>query len=121
MLSRVNPNLRNVIIVLVIAALVAIIPGGGTGAAVALQAVALLFLAVMTWIATRMYREHRVTLYGLGDSRRAVLYVAVAAAVFVLSAKGVMLSTGLGTIVWIVVLGACVYAVFAIVWAARQY
>lgn len=120
-MSRVNPNLRNVVIVLVLAGLVAIIPGGGTGAAVALQAVALLFLAVMTWIGTRMYREHRVTLYSLADSRRAVLYLAVAAAVFLLSAEGVMLSTGVGTIVWVVVLGACVYAVFAVIWAARQY
>jgi hypothetical protein len=120
-MSRLNPNLRNAVIVLAIAALVAIVPGGGTAARVAIQAVALLFLAAMAWIATRLYREHRVALYGLGDGRRAVLYLAVGAAVVVLSATSLMLSTGVGTIVWVVVLGACAYAIFAVVWAARQY
>jgi hypothetical protein len=120
-MSRVNPNLRNAVIVLLIAAVVALVPGGGTGARVAVQAVSLLFLGAMTWIAVRLYREYRVTLYSLGDARRAILYVAVGAGVVTLSAMSVMLSTGVGTIAWIVIIGACVYAIFAVVWAARQY
>ncbi len=44
-------NLRNVAIVLALAALVALIPGGGTGANVAIQAVSLAFLASIAWVA----------------------------------------------------------------------
>ncbi len=121
MLSNINPNVRNVAIVLVVAALVVAIPGGGTGANVALQAVALVFLGVMAWVASRMYREHRIAIYSLGDARRAILYVAVGGATLVLSASGRLLSTGVGTIVWLVAIGACAYAVFAVLWAARQY
>jgi hypothetical protein len=68
-----------------------------------------------------MYRERRMTLFGLGDGRRAVLYVAVGVATVVLSASSRMLHSGAGTVAWIVLIGACVYAVFAVIWAAREY
>ncbi|MBV9916373.1 MAG: hypothetical protein JO153_07705, partial [Solirubrobacterales bacterium] len=53
----VNKNLRNVLIVLAIAALVVIIPGGGRGANVAIQAISLVFLAALGWVASIMYRQ----------------------------------------------------------------
>lgn len=121
MIPNVNPAVRNVVIVLVLAGLVVAIPGGGTGANVALQAVALVFLGSIAWVGSRLYREHRVAIYALGDSRRAIVYVALGAALLVLSASGRLLGTGVGTIVWLVLLGACAYAVFAVIWSAREY
>jgi hypothetical protein len=118
---NINPNVRNVAIVFVIAALVVLIPGGGTGANVALQAASLAFLASFAWIAFRLYREHRVALYSLGDSRRLILYAAVGVAAVVFTASHRMFATGAGTIAWIALIGGCAYAVFAVVWAARKY
>jgi hypothetical protein len=46
----INPNVRNVAIVLVLAALVAFLPGGGTGAGVVIQALSLTFLASLVWV-----------------------------------------------------------------------
>ncbi len=43
-----------------------------------IQAVSLVFLAALAWVATVMYRQHRVALYSLGDARRAALYAAAA-------------------------------------------
>ena len=83
-----NSNIRNVLIVLVIAALVVAIPGGGTGANVALQAASLVFLGALAWVASVMYRQHRTDLYSLGDGRRAALYAAVAVATVTLTATG---------------------------------
>jgi hypothetical protein len=120
-LPTINPNVRNVLIIVVVAALVVVIPGGGTGADTLIQAVSLMFLGAMVYIGTRLYREHRVTLYALGERRRAVLYVAAGVAVVVLSASGRMLHSGPGTVAWVVLIGACVYAVFAVIWAAREY
>jgi hypothetical protein len=114
-------TVRNIAIVMVIAALITVIPGGGTGATVALQAVYLVFLATLGWFAVLMYRQHRSTLYSLGERRRALLYVAVAVAVLVLTGTTRMWNTSAGQVAWLVLLGAAVYAVIAVVWSARKY
>jgi len=114
-------TVRNMAIVLVLAALVVLIPGGGTGASVAIQAVSLAFLASLAWIASRLYREHRVALYSLGDARRAVLYGAIAVAALTLTATSRLWETGTGEIVWFALLGGAAYAAFAVIWAARKY
>ena len=81
-----NKNVRNVLIVLALAALVVAVPGGGTGAAVAIQIVSLAFLGSLGWFASIMYRQHRAELYGLGDNRRAILYVALGVGALTLTA-----------------------------------
>jgi len=112
---------RNVLIVLVIAALVAGVPGGGTTAAVLLQAMYLVFLATLWWFGSVMYRQHRVALYSLGDTRRAVLYSALGVAFLTLTASQKLWASSAGTIAWCVLLVASVYAAFAVIWSARQY
>jgi hypothetical protein len=112
---------RNIIIVLVIAAIVAIVPGGGTGANVVSQAVFLAFLAALGWFAMVMYRQHRPTLYSLGDGRRAIVYVAVGVAAVTLTATSRMWASPAGSVAWLVLMAGAIYAGFAIVWAARKY
>jgi len=114
-------TLRNIAIVFVIAALIVVLPGGGTGANVALQAASLAFLAALGWFASIMYRQHRTDLYSLGDGRRAVLYAAVAVATLTLTATSRLTKTSAGSVAWLVLLGAAAYAVIAIVWSARKY
>jgi hypothetical protein len=116
-----NKNVRNALIVLAIAALVALLPGGGSGANVALQAVSLAFLGALAWVASLMYREHRMTLYSLGDGRRAILYGAVAVATLTLTATSLMWATPAGEIAWLALMGASIYAVVTIAVRARRY
>jgi hypothetical protein len=118
---RINTNVRNLLIILVIAGLVLVLPGGGTAARVALQAVSLAFLAAVAWVAARMYREHRMTLYSLGDRRRAILYIAVGVATLTFSASKRLLVGGPGTVVWLLLIVGAAYAVFAVFRAARKY
>jgi glucose-6-phosphate-specific signal transduction histidine kinase len=113
--------LRNVVIILALAALVVLIPGGGTGASVALQAVYLVFLASLGWFAAVMYRQHRTTLYSLGDRRRVVLYVALGVAAVVLTGTSKLWESSGGSVAWLVLLGGAIYAVIAVVWTARRY
>ena len=108
-------------IVLVIAAIVVVVPGGGTGASVATQAVSLAFLASLAWFASVMYRQHRVSLYSLGDGRRAILYVAAAVIVIMLVGRSKLWSSPGGEVAWLLLMGGAIYAVFAVVWAARKY
>jgi hypothetical protein len=118
---KLNATARNILIVLVIALVVAIVPGGGTGAQVALQAVYLVFLASLWWFASLLYRQHRISLYNFGDARRAVLYVAIAVAFVTLTATSRMWNSSIGTIAWCVLLVAAAYAAFAVIWSAREY
>ena len=112
---------RNIAIVLVLAALVAVIPGGGKGATVALQAVSLAFLATLGWFASVSYRQNRATLYGLGDRRRALLHAALGVAAVTLTGTTRLWSSSGGSVAWLLLMGAAVYTVFAIFWSARRY
>lgn len=114
-------NVRNVVIILAIAAAVYLIPGGGRGASVAGQAVWLIFLATLVWFAVISYRQHRVALYSLGDRRRGILYGALAVATLTLTATSRLWNTGAGSVAWLVLLAGAVYAVIAVVWSARRY
>jgi hypothetical protein len=112
---------RNIVIILAIAALVVLLPGGGTGAAVAFAALRLAFYFSLAWIAAMMYRERRSTLYGLGDVKRAILYVALGVGALTLAATPRLWQTGAGSVAWLLLLGISVYAAFAVFWSARQY
>jgi hypothetical protein len=116
-----NRTARNVLIVLAIAALVALIQGGVTAANVAVQALSLAFLGVIVYFLSTIYRQYRVTLYGLGDRRRAVLYVALGVGTLTLTATSRLWATGAGSVAWLLLLAASIYAVFTVVWSARKY
>ncbi len=115
-----NTTVRNILIVLVIAALVALVQGGQTAANVAIQAVTLAFLGTLVWFAVLTYRERRVSLYSLGDGRRALLYVALGVATLTLTATSKLWATGAGSVAWLILLAGSAYAVFAVLWAARN-
>jgi hypothetical protein len=117
----VNTTVRNVLIVLVIAALVALIQGGVTAANVAIQAVTLAFLGTIVWFLSLTYRERRVSLYSLGDGRRALLYVALGVGTLTLTATSRLWASGAGSVAWLILLAGSAYAVFAVLWSARNY
>lgn len=116
-----NATVRNVLIVLVIAALVALVQGGETAANVAIQAVTLLFLGTIVWFLSLAYRERRVSLYALGDGRRAMLYVALGVGTLTLTATSRLWSTPAGSVAWLVLLAGAAYALFTVVWSVRKY
>jgi hypothetical protein len=117
----VSTTVRNVLIVLVIAALVTLIQGGVTAANVAIQAVTLAFLGTIVWFLSITYRERRMSLYSLGDGRRALLYVALGVATLTLTATSRLWNTGAGSVAWLILMGGSAYAVFAVLWSARKY
>ena len=116
-----NTTVRNVAIIAVLAAMVAILPGGGTGASVVLAALYLLFLGAGLWVAAIMYREHRGSLYLLGDGKRALLYIAAGVLAVTLTATSKLWASPAGEIAWLALVGASVYVGFSIIWAARRY
>lgn len=67
-------TLRNVAIVLAIAAAVTFLPGGGDVAAVVSRTLSLAFMAVLAWGLFFLYRRHRLDLEQLPIAYRALLY-----------------------------------------------
>ena len=113
-------NVRNIAIVLAIAAVVDIVPGGGTAADVVVTAVSLIFLAALAWVASLSYREHRNTLYSLGDRRRGLLYVAIAVLAVTLTATSRLWSSSLGSVAWLVLIAGGIYAGIWVLLSARR-
>jgi hypothetical protein len=112
---------RNIAIVLAIAAAVEFLPGGGRGASTFEAALWVAFGVGIGYFGLRLYREYRVTLHGLGDRSRGLLYGALATGVFLLTARGRMWQTGVGELVWFVLAGSVVYALLATYRAWRAY
>ena len=114
---KLNANVRNVAIIVLIAAAITVIPGGGAASGFLVQLISLAFLAALAWIASRLYREHRLSLYSLGDRKRLILYVAAAVVALTLAATSRLLHTGLGSVAWILLLAGSGYTIF---WAFRS-
>jgi hypothetical protein len=112
---------RNVAIVLALAAAVAFVPGGGTTGGVLGEILSIVFLGGLAFLGYRLYSEHRVTLFGLGDRPRAVLYVSAALAVLALVGAGKLWDTGGGTLAWFVLVGGAAFGLYYVVRTARAY
>jgi multisubunit Na+/H+ antiporter MnhB subunit len=112
---------RNVAIVLVIAAAVAFIPGGGSTAGLVGAILSTLIMVSLVFFAYRFYRENRLELDGLGDRWRGLLYGAIGAVVLALAALPRLKDSSGGTLVVIAVLGCAAYAFYAVWRHYREY
>jgi multisubunit Na+/H+ antiporter MnhB subunit len=112
---------RNVAIILLLAAAVAFVPGGGTTAGLIGAILSTLILVSFVLLAARFYRERRMDIEGLGDRWRALFYGAIGVAVLDMAARPRLRETDGGTIVWIALLGASAYAVYLVWRHYREY
>jgi hypothetical protein len=129
-------TVRNIAIILAIAAAVYFIPGGGRAADTFEAALWVAFALGIGYLGLRAYREHHMKLYGLGDRHRGLLYGAVALGVFVwivrkrmwyvLQVQGGELVqahrwAGVGEFLWFVLAGLVVYALLIVYRHSRSY
>jgi hypothetical protein len=112
---------RNVAIILLIAAAVEFLPGGGRAANTFGAVLSVAFAAGLAYMGVRSYREHRVDVYGLGDRHRALLYGALGVGVVTVGAKERMWQTGFGEFMWFVLIGLVGYTLFAVYRYTRTY
>jgi hypothetical protein len=114
-------NVRNIAIIVAIAAAVYLLPGGGHVASTFEAALWVAFGIGIAYLGLRMYREHRISLYSLGDRHRALLYGAVALGLFAYAARKRMWETGSGELLWFVLVGCVVYALLTVFRHSRSY
>ena len=70
-------NIRNILIIVGLALVVWLVPGGGTGSSTIYNLLTILLTAGLLFFGYRLYMEHRATIFGLGDQQRGVLYGSV--------------------------------------------
>jgi hypothetical protein len=112
---------RNIVIVLALAAVVHFVPGGGDTAALVNAILFTLLNVVFVYFGVRFYRERRVDIYALGDRGRALLYCGLAGIVLALAGTNRWLDTAAGTAVWVVLLGGSVAALVSVFRQYREY
>jgi hypothetical protein len=107
-------NIRNIAIILALAAAVDFLPGGGSAARAVLTALTMLFLAAIAWLLYRVYNEQQLTLSGLSDSRKAGLFGAVGGiALLTVAYDDFQQWTG-GILLWVALVAACLAVIFLI-------
>jgi hypothetical protein len=117
----VNSTTRNVLIVLVLAAAVAFLPGAGLAGDLLAAILSAIFFVGLVWFAGRLYLEHRYTLDTLGERWRLVLYGSLGLAVLTITATSKLWDTGPGTLLWIGLIALASYGLYATYRSSRQY
>ena len=112
---------RNVAIIMLLALGVAFLPGGGNAVDTVLTAITMAFLARIAWMLYTMSRENQLTLATLSDGRRAIFYGAFGMIALLIAGTDKLFSSGGGTLIWIVLLGASVVAIWRIWVEANTY
>lgn len=114
-------NARNVAIVVALALVVWLLPGGQAGSATISNLLSVLLLGGLAFFAYRMYMENRIRLLDMEDRRRALLYGACALIAFAVVATSRLWQSGLGALIWLTLVGAAVYGIVVVVRAEREY
>lgn len=120
MTDRVK-TVRNVAIILLLAAAIEFLPGGTRLANTFAAVLSVVFAGGLGYMGVRLYREHRIDIHGLGDHHRALLYGALAVGTVTVAAQPRMWQTGFGEFVWFVLIGMVIYTLFAVYRFARTY
>ncbi|HEX5990909.1 MAG TPA: hypothetical protein VFY75_11935 [Solirubrobacterales bacterium] len=105
---------RNVAIIMLLALVVAFLPGGGNAAEALITALTMALMAGIAWMVYTLSRENQLTLATLTEGRRAILYGAVGMILLLIAGTDKLFSTGGGTLLWILLLAASIAAIWRV-------
>jgi len=113
-------HVRNVAILALIALAIVAIPGGTRVAELISAALSLLVSALFAYFVGRLYRDHRVDIYSLGDTDRGIVYAAIAGIVVMLAAAQEFNTSG-GSLIEVAALGICAAGLIRVYQVWRSY
>jgi hypothetical protein len=105
---------RNIAIIALLAVPVAFLPGGGNVADAILLALTLGFLAGIAAMVYTLYRQNQMTVSMLSDSRRAAMFGAAGGIALLVAGQDELVGWPGGIVLWIGLLAACAFVIFAI-------
>jgi len=111
---------RNIAIIMLLALIVAEVPGGGNAAEGIFAAVSVAFMFAIAATAYFAYRQNRYAYMTLPDRSRGVLLGSVGAIVLVIAGADVVVDWPGGVFILLAVIGLGIYAIFSVVMEARS-
>jgi hypothetical protein len=115
-------HVRNATIIVALALVVWLVPGGDTASVTISNLLGIVFMGGLLFFGYRLYMEHRDTIFGLPERRRGILYASFALATITLVATRRMWDEGgLGAILWLVFMGLAIWGFFSVWRAYREY
>jgi hypothetical protein len=112
---------RDVGIIMLLALAVAFAPNGGNVAEAIFTALTMGFLAAIAWMVYGLSRQNQLTLATLSDGRRAILYGALGLIALLVAGTDRLFASGGGTLLWLLLLGASIVAIWRIWVEANTY
>jgi hypothetical protein len=115
-------HVRNILIIVVLAVVVWLVPGGGAGSRTIYNVLTIVLTAGLLFFGYRLYMEHRATIFGLGDNQRAVLYGSIGlATVALLATNKLWNGGGLGALLWFAMLSLAAWGLYRVWRAYSEY
>jgi hypothetical protein len=115
-------HLRNIAIIVLLAVVVWQVPGGDRAGSTIANIISIIFVGGLLFFGYRLYMENRQTIFGLEERQRGVLYAGGALiAITLVATRRLWEAGGVGAIVWLMMLGAGVYAIVGVWRAYREY
>jgi len=115
-------HLRNITIIVLLAVVVWQVPGGDRAGSTIANIISIIFVGGLLFFGYRLYMENRETIFGLEERQRGVLYAGAALiAITLVATRRMWDAGGIGAIVWLMMLGAGVYAIVGVWRAYREY
>ena len=115
-------HIRNILIIILLALAVWLVPGGDAASVTISNLLSLIFVGGLLFLGYRLYMENRETIFGLEERQRGILYAALALiAITLVATRRMWDEGGAGAIVWLVLIGGSVYAIYAVWRAYRTY
>jgi hypothetical protein len=111
---------RNIAIILLLALIVDLVPGGGNLAQAVIAAVGIIFLAMIAWSGYVFYRQNRLAYLGLTDRQRAMFLGGLGGIVLMIGGASKLTATSGGSLIFIAVLIFAVLAIVKVVTEARS-
>jgi len=115
-------HLRNIAIIVLLAVVVWQVPGGDRAGSTIANIISIIFVGGLLFFGYRLYMENRETIFGLEERQRGVAYAGAALiAITLVATRRLWEAGGVGAIVWLMMLGAGVYALVGVWRAYREY
>jgi hypothetical protein len=115
-------HLRNIAIIVLLAVVVWQVPGGDRAGSTIANVISIIFVGGLLFFGYRLYMENRESIFGLEERQRGVLYAGAALiAITLVATRRMWDAGGIGAILWLMMLGAGVYALVGVWRAYREY
>ena len=116
-----NKHLRNIAILIALALVVWLVPGGERASLTVSNVLGLIFAGGLLFLGYRVYMERRDTIMGLEDRRRGILYASLVLATVAIVGTSRMWLTGVGALVWLALMGLAIAGLYSVWRAYRAY